>query len=96
VQELVRVAQEFEAVADTPDLESFLTRISLVSDLDAIKDGEDAVKLMTIHAAKGLEFPVAFIMGLEDGLFRHIRSLDSPSQMEEERRLYVCSRHQGW
>ena len=96
VQELVAVAQEFEASADTPDLETFLTRISLVSDLDAIKDGEDAVKLMTIHASKGLEFPVAFIMGCEDGLFPHIRSLDSPTQMEEERRLmYVAVTRAG-
>ncbi len=96
VQELVAVAQEFESIADTPDLETFLTRISLVSDLDAIKEGEDAVKLMTIHAAKGLEFPVAFIMGMEDGLFPHIRSLDSPTQMEEERRLmYVAVTRAG-
>ncbi|MBU6452665.1 MAG: UvrD-helicase domain-containing protein [Cyanobacteria bacterium REEB67] len=96
VQELVAVAQEFESTADTPDLETFLTRISLVSDLDAIKEGEDAVKLMTIHASKGLEFPVAFIMGCEDGLFPHIRSLDSPTQMEEERRLmYVAVTRAG-
>ncbi|MBS1996893.1 MAG: UvrD-helicase domain-containing protein [Cyanobacteria bacterium SZAS LIN-2] len=96
VLELVAVAKEFESTADTPDLESFLTRISLVSDLDAIKDGEDAVKLMTIHASKGLEFPVAFIMGCEDGLFPHIRSLDSPTQMEEERRLmYVAVTRAG-
>jgi DNA helicase-2/ATP-dependent DNA helicase PcrA len=87
VRELVAVAKEFEQVADEPDLDSFLTRISLVSDLDAIKDGQDAIKLMTLHSAKGLEFPVVFLMGLEEGLFPHIRSFDSNSAMEEERRL---------
>jgi DNA helicase-2/ATP-dependent DNA helicase PcrA len=91
VYELVNVAQEFESEADEPDLESFLTRISLMSDLDASKMEQDLVKLMTIHSAKGLEFPVVFIMGLEEGLFPHIRSLDSPTAYEEERRLmYVA------
>ncbi|HEY9784036.1 MAG TPA: 3'-5' exonuclease, partial [Candidatus Obscuribacterales bacterium] len=87
VRELIAVAREFESVADEPDLDSFLTRISLVSDLDAIKEDQDAVTLMTLHSAKGLEFPVVFLVGLEEGLFPHIRSLDSPSQLEEERRL---------
>ncbi|HEY9715429.1 MAG TPA: 3'-5' exonuclease, partial [Chroococcales cyanobacterium] len=87
VRELVAVAQEFEEIADEPDLDSFLTRISLVSDLDAIKANDDSIKLMTLHAAKGLEYPVVFLVGLEEGLFPHSRSLDSPSQMEEERRL---------
>jgi DNA helicase-2/ATP-dependent DNA helicase PcrA len=91
VKELVAVAQEFDEIADEPDLDSFLTRISLVSDLDAVKLDQDAVKLMTVHSAKGLEFPVVFVMGLEEGLFPHIRSLDSPTAMEEERRLmYVA------
>ena len=88
VRELVVVAQEFEASADEPTLEAFLTRISLVSDLDmANLEQKDAVKLMTLHAAKGLEFPSVFLMGLEEGLFPHIRSLNSPAAMEEERRL---------
>ncbi len=87
VREFVNVAKEFEDVADEPNLDSFLTRISLVSDLDAVKMDEDTVKLMTLHGAKGLEFSAVFLMGLEEGLFPHIRSLDSPSQMEEERRL---------
>jgi len=91
VQEFLRVAEDFDENADEPDLDSFLTRISLVSDLDAVKLDQDAVKLMTVHAAKGLEFAVVFVMGLEEGLFPHIRSLDSPSAMEEERRLmYVA------
>lgn len=96
VMELVAVAKEFESTADEPDLDSFLTRISLVSDLDKANLDEDTVKLMTIHSAKGLEFPVAFIMGCEEGLFPHIRSLDSPTQMEEERRLmYVAITRAG-
>lgn len=96
VRELVTVAKEFEASADEPDLDSFLTRISLVSDLDNANLGDDTVKLMTIHSSKGLEFPCAFIMGLEEGLFPHIRSLDSPTAIEEERRLmYVAVTRAG-
>lgn len=87
VRELQAVAKEFEAIADEPDLDSFLTRISLVSDLDSIALDQDAVKMMTLHLAKGLEFPIVFLMGLEEGLFPHIRSLDSPTALEEERRL---------
>jgi DNA helicase II / ATP-dependent DNA helicase PcrA len=87
VKELLAVAQEFESTADEPTLEAFLTRISLVSDLDALKEGEDAVKLMTIHSAKGLEFQNVFMVGLEHGLFPHSRSFDRLKDMEEERRL---------
>lgn len=87
VRELMVVAKEFEAIADEPDLDSFLTRISLVSDLDTVDLNQDAVKMMTLHSAKGLEFPVVFLIGLEEGLFPHIRSLDSPTALEEERRL---------
>ena len=96
VMELVAVAKEFEVSADEPDLDSFLTRISLVSDLDKANLDDDTVKLMTIHSSKGLEFPCAFIMGCEEGLFPHVRSLDSPTQMEEERRLmYVAITRAG-
>ena len=87
VRELMAVAKEFEQIADEPDLDSFLTRISLVSDLDSLQQDADAVKMMTLHSAKGLEYPIVFLMGLEEGLFPHIRSFDSPSAMEEERRL---------
>jgi len=87
VRELVVVAQEFEQSADEPTLESFLTRISLVSDLDSADMNQDSIKLMTLHSAKGLEFPTVFMLGLEEGLFPHIRSLNSPSALEEERRL---------
>ncbi len=87
VEELLAVAEDFESIADEPTLEAFLTRISLVSDLDALKAGEDAVKLMTLHAAKGLEFENVFLIGLEEGLFPHSRSRDSEKELEEERRL---------
>jgi DNA helicase-2/ATP-dependent DNA helicase PcrA len=87
VRELIVVAKEFEETADEPDLDSFLTRISLVSDLDAVKESQDSVTLMTLHAAKGLEFSVVFLMGLEEGLFPHMRSLESDTAIEEERRL---------
>lgn len=87
VREFIAVAQEFEEIADEPDLDSFLTRISLVSDLDQIEEQDETIKLMTLHSAKGLEFPVVFLLGLEEGLFPHSRSLDEPSALEEERRL---------
>lgn len=96
VREFISVAKEFETIADEPDLDSFLTRISLVSDLDQVELEDDAIKLMTIHAAKGLEFPQVFIIGLEEGLFPHSRSLDDPSSLEEERRLmYVAVTRAG-
>ncbi|MBX9685830.1 MAG: ATP-dependent helicase [Candidatus Obscuribacterales bacterium] len=87
VEELLAVAKDFESIADEPTLEAFLTRISLVSDLDALKAGEDACKLMTLHSAKGLEFQNVFLIGLEEGLFPHSRSRDSEKELEEERRL---------
>lgn len=87
VREFISVAKEFEEIADEPDLDSFLTRISLVSDLDNVELEDEAVKLMTLHSAKGLEFDQVFLMGLEEGLFPHNRSLDDPSSLEEERRL---------
>lgn len=88
IRELLAVAKEFEEIADQPDLESFLTRISLVSDLDNEKlEKEDNLRLMTLHSAKGLEFPVVFLMGLEEGILPHMRSLESDTAMEEERRL---------
>jgi DNA helicase-2/ATP-dependent DNA helicase PcrA len=67
-------------------LELFLESISLVTDVDNLQDTE-AVTLMTLHNAKGLEFPVVFITGLEDGVFPHMRSLGEPAELEEERRL---------
>jgi DNA helicase II / ATP-dependent DNA helicase PcrA len=93
LRELVAVAGEFEASALTDEdvtLNGFLERVSLVADADEIPEGEDhggVVTLMTLHTAKGLEFPVVFLTGLEDGVFPHMRSLSEPRELEEERRL---------
>ncbi|MBN2622613.1 MAG: ATP-binding domain-containing protein [Acidimicrobiales bacterium] len=79
--ELVGAAHEAETV------DEFLEQISLVSDVDSLDDDSTSVVLMTLHSAKGLEFPVVFLIGLEDGVFPHLRSLTEPDQLEEERRL---------
>jgi DNA helicase-2/ATP-dependent DNA helicase PcrA len=88
LQELLNVTSEFDATSDEPSLASFLESVSLVADVDALsgKDG-DAVTLMTLHSAKGLEFPCVFMTGMEEGVFPHSRSLGSDSEIEEERRL---------
>jgi DNA helicase-2/ATP-dependent DNA helicase PcrA len=83
VRELISVAQEFRDVG----LDGFLEEISLVSDLDGIQFDSDAVTLMTLHSAKGLEFPVVFMAGMEETLFPHSRAFYDESEMEEERRL---------
>ena len=83
--ELVGVAQEFETV------DAFLEQVSLVSDTDQLGEGDSQVTLMTIHSAKGLEYPVVFLVGMEEGVFPHLRSVGEPDQLEEERRLaYVA------
>ncbi|HEX7094833.1 MAG TPA: 3'-5' exonuclease, partial [Acidimicrobiales bacterium] len=79
--ELVGVAREFDSI------DEFLERVSLVSDVDELEDDDSSVTLMTLHSAKGLEFPVVFLVGMEEGVFPHIRALGDPEQMEEERRL---------
>ncbi|MCP3988562.1 MAG: DNA helicase PcrA [Actinomycetia bacterium] len=81
LQELIGVAAQFDSTDD------FLEQISLVSDTDAVDEDDSAVVLMTIHAAKGLEYPTVFVIGLEDGIFPHLRSMTDPEEMEEERRL---------
>lgn len=88
--ELERIADEFsreEGEENNKTLEDFLNHVALVSDIDDAQLTQDAVTLMTLHAAKGLEFPVVFIGGLEDGLFPSQRSLDDEDKLEEERRL---------
>jgi len=79
--ELVGSAREVQAV------DVFLEQVSLVADADQIPDDDSSVVLMTLHSAKGLEFPAVFLIGLEDGIFPHIRSLTEPHELEEERRL---------
>lgn len=88
VQELRSVAAEYAEAERDATLASFLEEIALVSDIDdPSADQPDAVTLITLHAAKGLEFPVVFVAGMEEGLLPHLRALDDPSQMEEERRV---------
>lgn len=87
LQELLNVTAEYEATADEPTLAGFMENVSLVADVDSLNEGGQAVTLMTLHSAKGLEFPVVFLVGLEEGVFPHSRSLMSDSEIEEERRL---------
>jgi DNA helicase-2/ATP-dependent DNA helicase PcrA len=87
LQELVTVAKEFEAQENAGSLDEFLANVALISDLDTL-DGETSyATLMTMHAAKGLEFPVVFLTGLEEGVFPHNRALTDVNELEEERRL---------
>jgi DNA helicase-2/ATP-dependent DNA helicase PcrA len=85
--ELVNAADEFDRQMPGASLQEFLERTALMSDQDSLADDSGTVVLMTLHASKGLEFPVVFIAGMENGLFPHGRSFDEPAQMEEERRL---------
>jgi DNA helicase-2/ATP-dependent DNA helicase PcrA len=90
LRELVAVAREFEETAPEGGLPEFLERVSLVADADEIPDDDGSggvVTLMTLHTAKGLEFPVVFLTGLEDGVFPHMRSMSDSKELEEERRL---------
>ena len=86
LEELVGVAQEFRAGREEPTLSTFLQEISLVSDQDGIAAGEAQVTLMTIHNAKGLEYRGVFLIGMEEGIFPHARSIED-NEVEEERRL---------
>ena len=87
VQELRNVAAEYDGLPPEQALISFLEDVALMTDTDEYDEKVDAVTLITLHAAKGLEFPVVFIVGMEEGMLPHIRSYDDPAQMEEERRL---------
>jgi DNA helicase-2/ATP-dependent DNA helicase PcrA len=83
VRELLTVAAEYQDMG----MAGFLEEVALVSDLDRADFGSNAVTLMTLHAAKGLEFPVVFMTGLEEGIFPHSRALYDANELEEERRL---------
>ena len=87
INEFLSVTQQFEKENDPADLAGFLEHVALISDVDNYDQEADVVNLMTLHAAKGLEFPVVFMCGMEDGIFPHSRSLWEPGQLEEERRL---------
>jgi DNA helicase II / ATP-dependent DNA helicase PcrA len=86
LEELVGVAREYDTTSDEPSIEEFLQQIALFSDQDNLRDEEGIVTLMTLHTAKGLEYPVVFMIGAEDGVFPHSRSIEA-GDLEEERRL---------
>lgn len=88
LSELLSVAEEYEKLKGTMNLTDFLEEVALISDLDSLEDEKDGVTLMTLHTAKGLEFKTVFIVGLEENIFPHSRSLFDPPQLEEERRLF--------
>ncbi|MBC6472983.1 MAG: DNA helicase PcrA [Hormoscilla sp. GM102CHS1] len=87
VFELFNAIAQFEEDNEEANLENFLAEAALASDLDNLKEGQEAISLMTLHSAKGLEFPVVFLVGLEQGLFPNHRSIEDPPALEEERRL---------
>ncbi|MCY9092679.1 DNA helicase PcrA [Bacillus mojavensis] len=93
IDEFLSVTKNFEQKSEDKTLVAFLTDLALIADIDQLDQkeeesgGTDAITLMTLHAAKGLEFPVVFLMGLEEGVFPHSRSLMEEAEMEEERRL---------
>jgi DNA helicase-2/ATP-dependent DNA helicase PcrA len=93
IEELVAASEEFVAAqeaagAEGAPLEAFLDSIALVADVDSLDDTDEGVTLMTLHSAKGLEFPAVFLTGMEEGVFPHSRSMDDPEELEEERRLF--------
>ena len=87
LEELVSMAADYSERADEPTLIGFLEEISLVADVDKYDESADAVVMMTMHSAKGLEFPVVLVPGMEDGVFPGLQSITNPSELEEERRL---------
>ena len=87
VQEFRGAAREFTHLGLEEGLTAFLEGISLVSDVDSFEEQPDAITLITLHQSKGLEFPVVFMVGMEEGLLPHARSMDTPEEVEEERRL---------
>jgi DNA helicase-2/ATP-dependent DNA helicase PcrA len=87
LQELLVAMEQFSGSNPEAGLSAFLEQVALVSDLERSAAGRESATLMTLHAAKGLEFPLVFMVGMEERLFPHVRALDDPEQMEEERRL---------
>lgn len=87
IMELRNVASDYDGPSPEQALDAFLEKVSLVSDTDELDGSVDAVTLITLHQAKGLEFPVVFIAGMEEGILPHRKSFDDPDEMEEERRL---------
>ncbi len=87
VRELLSVAKKYDGMSAQDALSRFLEEVALVADTDNLDENADAVRLMTVHSSKGLEFPVVFLIGLEEGIFPHSRSALSSAELEEERRL---------
>jgi DNA helicase-2/ATP-dependent DNA helicase PcrA len=87
LRELVSVAREVEESSGEPHLGAFLQHLALVADIDSYQEDADRVTLMTLHSAKGLEFPVVFVTGLEEGVCPHVRAMDEEGGLDEERRL---------
>jgi DNA helicase-2/ATP-dependent DNA helicase PcrA len=87
LEELIAAAEDYVYANEAPTLEGFLDSVALLSDIDELKDGAAHVTLMTLHSAKGLEFPVVFLTGMEEGVFPHARSMSDREEIEEERRL---------
>ena len=87
VEELLSVTEQFQNSFENASLSSFLEQVALISDIDTYDESGNAITLMTIHAAKGLEFPVVYIAGMEEGIFPHRRALEDREELEEERRL---------
>jgi DNA helicase-2/ATP-dependent DNA helicase PcrA len=91
VEELIAGAEAYARRAEEPTLEGFLAEVTLLTDVDLWDESEDTVNLMTIHSAKGLEFPVVFVVGMEEGLLPHASSFDDRAELEEERRLFYVA-----
>lgn len=87
LEELEEAIREFSGEEESPNIETFLERAALMSEMDKLDDREERLTLMTLHSAKGLEFPIVFMVGMEENLFPHSRSKDDPEGLEEERRL---------
>ncbi len=87
LKELVNSVVDYEKLAETPTLGGYLDQVSLVADVDKLEDKKNCVTLMTMHNAKGLEFPIVFITGMEEGLFPHNNSMEEDKEVQEERRL---------
>ena len=87
LEELIAAAEDFAHAEGEATVEAFLDSVALMSDVDELKEAAARVTLMTLHSAKGLEFPVVFLSGLEEGVFPHARSMNDPEEIEEERRL---------
>lgn len=95
LQELLNVTAQFDETTEEPSLSGFLESVTLISDVDSLVEDGQAVSLMTLHSSKGLEFPVVFMVGLEEGVFPHSRSLSTDSEIEEERRLCYVGMTRG-